>query len=58
MSMKTVFHGNFSDLILNIVSGILLQSETIEERTHFSSVHKFAKNLPNADFELGFFERG
>ena len=52
--MKTcaLLHGNFFDISLNIVSIILLQSETIKQSTYFSPVHACAKNLHYADFEL------
>ena len=52
--MKTyaLFHGNFFDISLNIMTIILLQSETIKQSTYFSPAHTFPKNLHYSDFEL------
>ena len=52
--MKTcvLLHGNFFDISVTIVTGVLLQSETIKQSTIFSPVHKFAKNLHYADFDF------
>ena len=52
--MKTcaLFHGNFFDISLNIMSSVLLQSEAIKQSTYFSPVRSFAKNLHYADFAI------
>ena len=52
METSALFHGNFFDISLNIVSGVLLHSEIIKQRAYFSPAHSSAKNLHNADFEL------
>ena len=52
MKKCALFHGNFLDISLNVVSSISLQSEAIKQRTYFSPVHSFAKNLHYTDLEL------
>ena len=46
------FNGNFFYVCLNIVSGILLQSEIVKQSTRFSAVHSFVKNLHDTETEL------
>ena len=51
MNTCALLRGNFFDISLNIVSIILLQSDTIIQSTYLSPVHTFAKTLYYADFE-------
>ena len=46
-----LFHGNFFDRRLNIVSSVMLQSEIIRQSTYFSPVYIFVKNFHKTDFE-------
>ena len=47
-----LYHGNFFDISLNIVSSAVWRSEIIKQSTYFPLVQFFFKNLQCANFEL------